>query len=158
VQTSVSPETPIPFLRVKSVCVRCAATLLDGLTNGNISLPRATGTAGAGWYGEVGPIPSADQSLDNVVLSPKLIAGLTIVSNQLLRQSSPDIEAFIVRDISDAIAIAVDQAALCGAGSATVPKEIMSYAANAARQLCLWSAERQPAFRRRSYLGRRSGV
>jgi Phage capsid family len=132
VQTSVSDDMPIPFLRVKSVCGRCGATMLNGLSNGNISLPRATASAGSGWYGEVGPIPSADQSLDNITLSPKLISGSTIVSNQLLRQSSPSIENFIVRDISEAIAIAVDQAALFGAGSATVPKGIMSYAANAA--------------------------
>jgi hypothetical protein len=132
IQTTVSDEMPIPFLRVKSVCGRCGATILDGLSGGNISLPRATATAGAGWYGETGPIPSADQSLDNITLSPKLISGSTIVSNQLLRQSSTDIEAFIVRDISDAIAIAVDQTALFGAGSATTPKGIMAYAANAA--------------------------
>jgi Phage capsid family len=131
VQTTVSPDEPIPFLRVKSVCGRCGCTMLDGLSNGNISLPRATASAGAGWYGETGPIPSADQSLDNITLSPKLISGSTIVSNQLLRQSSPDIENFIVKDISAAIAVAVDQAALFGAGSATVPKGIMSYAANA---------------------------
>jgi hypothetical protein len=132
IQTSVSDEAPIPFLRVRSVCGRCGCTLLDGLTGGNLSLPRAYATAGAGWYGELGPIPSADQSLDNVVLSPKLIAGSSVVSNQLIRQSSPDIEAFIVRDISDAIATQIDQAALFGAGSATLPKGIMSYAANAA--------------------------
>jgi hypothetical protein len=132
IQTTISPDEPIPFLRVKSVCARCGATLLDGLTGGNISLPRAYATAGAGWYGEVGPVPSADQSLDNITLSPKLIAGSTIVSNQLLAQSSLDIERFVTRDISDAIAVAVDQAALYGAGSATVPKGIMSYAANGA--------------------------
>jgi HK97 family phage major capsid protein len=132
IQTAVSDEMPIPFLRVKSVCGRCGCTLLDGLSGGNLSLPRATASAGAGWYGETGPIPSADQSLDNITLTPKLISGSTIVSNQLLRQSSPDIEAFIVRDISDAMVVAVDQAALFGAGSATVPKGIMSYAANAA--------------------------
>src|SRR5262249_20251609 len=77
-----------------------------------------------------GPIPPADQAFDSITLSPKLIAGQTIVSNQLIRQSSPDIEAFIVRD-SDAISVQVDQAALFGAGSATVPKGIMSYTANA---------------------------
>jgi HK97 family phage major capsid protein len=132
IQTSVSENEPIPFLRLKSLCARCGATLLDGLSGGNISLPRVTGTAGAGWYGEIGPIPTADQSLDSITLTPKLIAGATIISNQLLRQSSPDIERFVVRDISDAIAVAVDQAALFGAGSATVPKGIMSYAANTA--------------------------
>jgi hypothetical protein len=132
IQTTVSPEEPIEFLRVKTVCGRCGCTLLDGLTGGNLLLPRATATAGAGWYGELGPIPSADQAFDSITLSPKLIAGQTIVSNQLIRQSSPDIEAFVVRDISEAIAVQIDQAALFGAGSATVPKGIMSYAANAA--------------------------
>jgi hypothetical protein len=131
IQTTVPPDEPIPFLRVKSVCGRCGATMLDGLTGGNLSLPRAYGTAGAGWVGELGPIPPADQALDTISLSPKLIAGSTIVSNQLLAQSSPDLEAFIIRDITDSIAIQVDQAALYGAGSATVPKGIMSYAANA---------------------------
>jgi len=132
VQTSVSDDQPIPFLRPKTVCGRSGATIIEGLTGGNVSLPRATATAGAGWYGETGPIPAADQSLDNIVLSPKLISGSTIVSNQLLRQSSPDIERFIIKDITDAIAVQVDQAALFGTGSATVPKGIMSYATNAA--------------------------
>jgi HK97 family phage major capsid protein len=131
IQTTVADEA-IPFLRVKTIAGRCGATMLDGLTGGNLSLPRAFATAGSGWYGEVGPIPSADQSLDNIVLSPKLIAGSTIVSNQLLAQSSLDIEQFVIRDIADAIAVAVDQAALYGAGSATVPKGILAFGANAA--------------------------
>jgi HK97 family phage major capsid protein len=130
IQTTVSPNEPIPFLRVKSVCGRCGATMLD-LAGGNLSLPRATGSAGAGWYGEISPVTPADPSLDNILLSPKLISGSTIVSNQLLRQGSPSIEAFVVKDISNAISVAVDQAALFGAGSATVPKGIFSYAANA---------------------------
>src|SRR5215472_6972044 len=130
VQTTVSEDQPIPFLRVKSVSGRCGCTLFEGLTGGNLSLTRATGSAGAVWSGETGLIPPADQSLDNIVLSPKLIAGATIVSAQLLRQSSPSIEAFVRRDISDAIATLVDQAALFGAGSATVPKGIMSYSVN----------------------------
>ena len=131
VQTTVSEDQPIPFLRVKSVCGRCGCTLLDGLTGGNLSLPRAIGTAGAGWSGETGAIPTADQALDSITLSPKLVSGATIVSTQLLRQSSPSIEAFVIRDISDAIGTLVDNAALNGAGTATVPKGIMSYAANA---------------------------
>jgi HK97 family phage major capsid protein len=130
IQTTVEDEI-IPFLRVKTVAGRCGATLLDGLSGGNLLLPRATATAGAGWYAELAPIPPADQAFDSISMSPKLIAGQTIVSNQLIRQSSPDIEAFVIRDISDAIAVQIDQAALFGAGSTTVPKGIMSYSANA---------------------------
>jgi hypothetical protein len=131
IQTTVSSDDPISFLRVKSVCGRCNCTLLDNISGGNLLLPRATATADAGWYGELGPIPPADQAFDSISMSPKLIAGQTIVSNQLIRQSSPSIEAFVIRDISDAIAVQIDKAALFGAGSATVPKGIMSYSANA---------------------------
>src|SRR5262249_40367382 len=131
VQTTVAEGPPIPFLRVKSVCGRCGATMLDGLTGGNLSLPRAYATAGGSWAGELGPITSADQSLDNINLVPKLIGGSTIVSNQLLRQSSIDVEAFVIKDITDAISVQIDQAAIFGAGSATVPRGIMSYGVNA---------------------------
>jgi hypothetical protein len=44
------------------------ARWLTNLSGGNLSLPRGTQTAGAGWYGEVGPIPGADQSIDNIML------------------------------------------------------------------------------------------
>jgi hypothetical protein len=41
VQTTVGDQV-IPFLRAKTVCGRLGATLLDGLTDGNVKLPRCT--------------------------------------------------------------------------------------------------------------------
>ena len=60
VQTTVGDEV-IPFLRSKTVCGRLGATLLDGLTNGNVKLPRATTGGVASWYPEIGPGTDADQ-------------------------------------------------------------------------------------------------
>jgi hypothetical protein len=54
VQTSVGDEV-IPFLRAKTVCGRLGATLLDGLTNGNVKLPRCTVGGVASWLPEIGP-------------------------------------------------------------------------------------------------------
>jgi hypothetical protein len=48
VQTTVGDQV-IPFLRAKTVCGRLGATIIDGLTNGNVKLPRATVGGTASW-------------------------------------------------------------------------------------------------------------
>jgi hypothetical protein len=129
VQTTVGDEV-IPFLRSKTVCGRLGATLLDGLTNGNVKLPRATTGGVASWYPEIGPGTDADQQFDSFTATPKRIQASTVVSRQLVYQSSPDIEAFIANDLASAIAVAVDNAALNGTGVAPQPLGILNYPAN----------------------------
>lgn len=53
VQTTVADEI-LPFLRAKTVCGRLGATLLDGLTGGNLKLPRTTVGGIASWLPETG--------------------------------------------------------------------------------------------------------
>jgi HK97 family phage major capsid protein len=130
IQTTVQPEI-IPFLRARSVCGRLGCTLLDGLTGGNLLLPRAIIGGTAQWLPEVGAGTDADQSLDSFTIVPKRIVGSTVMSRQLVLQSSVDIENFIVGDISNAIAIALDNAAINGTGTAPQPKGILHYPVNA---------------------------
>jgi hypothetical protein len=54
------------------------------------------------------------------------------LSRQLVYQSSPDIETFIANDLANAIAVAVDNAALNGTGVAPQPLGILNYPANPA--------------------------
>jgi hypothetical protein len=50
VQTTVGDQV-IPFLRARTICGQLGATLLEGLTGGNLKLPRATvGGTAAGNY------------------------------------------------------------------------------------------------------------
>jgi hypothetical protein len=97
IQTTVSDQSPISFLRAKSICARLGATLLDGLVGGklgNLKLSRATTGGVASWQPEIGPGTDSDQSFDSFTIIPKRISGSTLVSKQLVYQSSPDIEAF----------------------------------------------------------------
>jgi HK97 family phage major capsid protein len=130
VQTSVGDEI-IPFLRAKTVCGRLGATIIDGLTGGNLKLPRVTVGGTASWLPETGPGTDADQSFDSFTVIPKRISGSTVVSRQLVYQSSPDIESFIANDIATAIGVAVDNAAINGTGTAPQPLGIMHYPVNA---------------------------
>jgi HK97 family phage major capsid protein len=116
VETRVQPPV-IPFLRNKSVCGRAGATILDGLTGANLQFPRQTGTGGAAWLSEIGAATNAEATFDQFTVSPKRICGFSVVSKQLVVQSVPDIDAFIGDELSAAIAIAVDSAALYGTGS-----------------------------------------
>src|SRR5262249_17522902 len=91
VQTTVGDEV-IPFLRAKTVCGRLGAQLIDGLVSGNLGnlkLPRANLGGVASWQPETSPGPDADPNFDTISLIPKRITGSTVLSRQLILQSSP---------------------------------------------------------------------
>jgi hypothetical protein len=134
VQTTVSGETPIPFLRARTICGKLGCTLVDGLVGGNLGnlrLPRATLGGVASWQPETGAGADNDQNLDSFTLTPKRLTGSTVISRQLILQSSPDIEAFVANDITAAIGVAVDNAAINGTGTAPQPLGILHYPVNA---------------------------
>jgi HK97 family phage major capsid protein len=119
----------VPYLRNKSVCGRMGATILEGLPPGSHSLPRATGTAGATWLSEIAVAAPTNPLFDTVLLQPQRIEAQVQISRQLIRQSAPPIEAFVIREIQEAISVAVDQAALNGAGAPS-PTGILQVGAN----------------------------
>jgi hypothetical protein len=129
VQTSVEKEI-IPFLRYKSVTGRLGATLLTDLIGGSWQLPRATGTGGATWLPEVGGAATNEASFDQVTLSASRISANSIVSMQLVAQAQPDIEQFLIDELSQAIANEVDRVVVNGSGVAPVPTGILALPVN----------------------------
>src|SRR6516162_11114774 len=71
VQTTVGDQI-IPFLRAKTVCGRLGATIIDGLTGGNLKLPPVTLGGTASWLPEVGAGADADQSLSQRTVPNRL--------------------------------------------------------------------------------------
>jgi hypothetical protein len=100
------------------------------VTNGNVKLPRATVGTTASWLPEIGAGTDTDPTLDSITVTPKRIQGSTVISRQLVYQSSVDIENFIANDIANAIGVAVDNAALNGTGTAPQPLGILKYPFN----------------------------
>src|SRR5262249_34365825 len=126
-QTSVSGEV-VPLLRPRTIAGRCGAQILE-VAGGNFKLPRQTGTAGAQWVPEIGAGTAADSAFDSITFAPSRIMGKTMVSSQLLRQSSVDIESYVANDLGRAIATAVDAATLYGTGT-NQPTGIMTIGFN----------------------------
>jgi HK97 family phage major capsid protein len=108
----------IDILRNRAVVMQMGATVMSGLV-GNASFVRQTGSPSITWQaGETVSVSAADQTLGQLSMTPKTAIVITDVSEQLLRQSSPSAEAFVMADLARSLAVAVDRAAIRGAGGA----------------------------------------
>lgn len=112
----------IDSLKARLVVVQAGARVLTGLT-GNISIPRLTSGAAA-WEAETGDANDFAASFDAVTMSPKRLAAYQALSKQLLIQSTYGVEQIIRQDMINAIALAVDDAAIEG-GAANTPTGIL---------------------------------
>ena len=116
----------IDALRNASSVMAAGATTLTGLS-GDVKIPRKSAGASAGWVSsEGGATSESEMTLATVSLTPKTLGAFTDVTRQLLIQSSEDIDRLIRDDLTTAIAIAIDKAALEGSGSSGAPTGILS--------------------------------
>lgn len=107
--------TLIPALRPNLVMTALGATTLNGLV-GNLDLPAADALASAVWEGETDQAANTDPSTRLVELRPNRLAAITTVSKQLMNQASFSVETWIRAELSNAVARAVDAAAIVGNG------------------------------------------
>ncbi len=109
----------IDILRNRSVALSMGARNLSGLV-GNVSFARQTGKATVSWQGGDGTSTTAtDQALGQLSMTPKTAIAITDVSEQLLRQSTPSAEQFVMADLAADIAIdGVDNVVINGTGGA----------------------------------------
>lgn len=102
-------------LRPRLKTIALGATRMSGLS-GNLNLPIGDALASATWEGENDAAAETTPSTGKLELRPNRLAAFTDISRQLMIQSSIDVEAWVRAELSDAIARAVDAAALNGNG------------------------------------------
>jgi HK97 family phage major capsid protein/HK97 family phage prohead protease len=109
----------IDILRNRSVSMAMGSRVLSGL-QGNVTFARQTGKVTVTWQaGETTSITAADQALGQLSMTPKTCIAITDVSEQLLQQSSPSAESFVMADLARDVAIdGVDAAVINGTGGA----------------------------------------
>jgi len=100
------------------------ATMLNGLS-GDVKIPRKTAASSAAFISsEGGASGESEFTVGSVTMSPKTLGAHTDVTRQLMIQSSIDVENLIRNDLAQAMAIAIDDAALEGSGSSGNPTGI----------------------------------
>lgn len=111
-------------LRANLVLEKLGARVLGGLTE-NICLPAAGASVAAAWRSETADEPETDTTFARLDLSPKRITAFIDVSDRLLRQQGA-IEAFLVTELMDAMAVEWQRVAIAGTGASNEPRGLLS--------------------------------
>ncbi len=111
-------------LRPRLAVAAAGATILSGLS-GNVAIPRVSATT-ASWAAETGTLSEQTPAVDQLVMSPKRLGAFSVLSKQLVTQTSGDIENFVRNDLLTALATALDAAAISGSGASNQPTGILA--------------------------------
>lgn len=111
------PGELIELLRNKALVIRSGARVLTGL-QGPIGFPKQTAGMTIFWVAENpgADVTASDPTFGLVTLSPKTMQGSTSYSRQLLAQAVVDVEGIVRDDLAIGHALAIDRAAIHGAG------------------------------------------
>ena len=116
VENSVASNEFIEILRNRSQVLNLGARVLN-LTNPTF-IPRQAGAGTVNWIGETVASTLSAINFTNLTLTPKGVGAYHQYSKQLLATGNPSIDALVRDDITQTLALAIDLAALHGAGTA----------------------------------------
>lgn len=106
--------------RDRQILTKLGAQVFDGLVGTvKISTQTSSGTA-LSVSTETGTATSLDPELNMVELSPNRIAAYTAISNQLILQSSPNIESFAVNNLMKSIITAFQKEVFQGSSGSSI--------------------------------------
>lgn len=120
VATDVLASSFIDLLRNSLMVRAMGATVLSGL-QGNVAIPRQTGSATANWVAQAAAAAESDAVFAQVTMTPRTVHATQDYTRELLLQGSPDVEGLVRMDLAQVVALAIDLAALHGPVVATTP-------------------------------------
>ena len=85
-------------------------------TNGDSALPIVNSHGKAAWVPEGHPIPMVKDAFDRVNLDSHKLAAIIRVTNELLKDSAVDIEAYLAATFADRLAVSEEEAFITGDG------------------------------------------
>lgn len=75
----------------------------------NIKIPRQTGGSSASWVGQGAPKPVSELSFDQITLGTTKLAGIVVLTEELVRASNPAAEGIVRQDLTDTIIQTMDK-------------------------------------------------
>lgn len=110
-------------VRQASVALRIASVVTT--TSNEYRIPVVEGDAGVAWIAEGAEIPASDADFDEVVVTPRKVGGLSIISRELAEDSSPSAQQLVGDGLAEKIARGVD-AAFFGSTVTNGPSGLLS--------------------------------
>jgi HK97 family phage major capsid protein len=110
----------IPLLLSKTAVMELGARRIP-MPGGNLNLPKLTGGATSYYQGENQNATKSQQTFGNVKLSSKKLVTLVPVSNDLIRNASPEADMIVRDDMIQQMRLKIDYTAMYGDGTAYTP-------------------------------------
>lgn len=114
----VNPEISdeVISLRLAASAVRPLCAKIN-VNSDSLQIASVTGGLSAGWVAELAAKPETDMTFGSLTVNNFTMAGLGAVSNQLLADSRPSVDKFIVADLAKRLAILEETAFINGSGT-----------------------------------------
>ncbi len=116
VATDLLAGSFIDVLRNKMVLPALGAQFLPGLV-GNIAIPKLTTATAAYWVAENSAPTEGAPVFGQVTMSPKTVAAYVDFSRRLMLQGTPAIEGLVRDDLTNGLAVAIDEAGIGTSGT-----------------------------------------
>jgi HK97 family phage major capsid protein len=117
----------IDQLRNALVLAGLGADFMTGLT-GNLDFPVEDAVFAPSWVTENGDAPEGNATYKKLSMTPKRLAGFMDVSERMLLQTSPSIDARLRAQMIRGVQEALDKAGLMGSGSGEEPTGVLNTA------------------------------
>lgn len=123
--TGISPDVIESLITLpvmgQSVAAQASTVITTGATRTHI--PLVTGDPTAAWVAEGDEIGASDPTVDDIVVTPAKVAGLTIITNELAADTSPQAAGIVGDGLSRDIARKIDLAFFGTNGGSAVQPE-----------------------------------
>ena len=104
-------------LRRATAPLRNFVTTVPGIKTNLVYIPQQLGVSTVAWVAENAAKPSTDEVLGQIAINIFTLAGIAKVSNQLLEDSAPAVDAIVRQDLGRGLGIEEDRAMLNGSGT-----------------------------------------
>lgn len=115
----------IDALKPETHVMQLGATVLSGLRE-NVSIPKMGAGTQAEWIAEDTEATESTPNFGNVTIALKQLSAHARLTRRMLKQSVPMVDVILQNELRRQIAVAVDAAAISGAGTALEPQGILS--------------------------------
>lgn len=110
----------IPLLLSKTAVMELGARRIP-MPGGNLNMPKLTGGATSYYIGESSNATKSQQTFGNIKLSSKKLVTLVPVSNDLIRNATPEADRIVRDDMVQQMRLKIDYTAMYGDGTLFTP-------------------------------------
>jgi HK97 family phage major capsid protein len=114
--TELHPESFVDALRNRCAILKAGAMEMSGLV-GDVAVPKITTGTVASWVAEDSAVSQTNPVLGQMTLTPRQCGAYVDISKKLMVQATPAADVLVQNDLSQAIATAIDLAAIHGTGT-----------------------------------------